>query len=84
MYKISKNFGSRAVKNDQELVLNVFTGQVYMLNDVSAVIWAGIRKCYSEEEILDSILEVYDIPKKIAQNDLFDFIKSLEKRGFLE
>jgi len=84
MYKVSKNFGSRSINSDQELVLNSSTGQVYILNDVSAVIWDGIGKDYSEEEILDSILEVYDISKALAQSDLLDFIKSLEIKGFLE
>ena len=84
MYEISKNFGSKTIKSDQELVLNVSTGQIYILNDVSAIIWLGIKKRASYKEILDSILDVYDIPRKIAQNDLSDFINSLKSKGFLE
>jgi hypothetical protein len=84
MYKITKKFGSRFINDDQVLLLNVFTGQVYILRDVSAIIWSGLEKNHSDLDILDSILNLYDIPKIIAQNDLLAFIESLKEKGFLE
>lgn len=52
---------------------------IYVLNEVGALIWEFIDGKRDIDEILDRILETYDMERETANNDLLSFINQLVK-----
>lgn len=53
-----------------------FSG-VITLNEVGAFIWGILEKGASESEIVDKMLEEYDVDKATAQADVKEYIEKL-------
>lgn len=81
--KINKEFILREIAGEYILVpigdtpLS-FNGLI-TVNDVGAFIWNNIEKSASEEEILNLILDEYDIDKASAKEDLDEFLGKLRE-----
>ena len=81
--KINKEFILREIAGEYILVpigdtpLS-FNGLI-TVNDVGAFIWNNIGKSSSEEEILNLILDEYDIDKGSAKKDLGEFLGKLRE-----
>lgn len=83
MYKISKYIGWRFYNKDQVLVVNTEDGNVFILTEVSKIIWEGIVSSFTNQEIVDNILEEYDIRKNIVEADVISFINKLKLKKVL-
>jgi hypothetical protein len=59
------------------------TGESFTLNQIGKEIFNLIRTKSSEEEIIDSIVNDYDIEKSTVQKDLADFITQLKQYSIL-
>ncbi|MBI5893820.1 MAG: PqqD family protein [Deltaproteobacteria bacterium] len=57
---------------------------IYVLNEVGALIWEFIDGKRALDEILDSIIEAYDVERETAKNDLLSFINQLLKTESIE
>lgn len=81
--KINKEFILREIAGEYILVpigdtpLS-FNGLI-TVNDVGAFIWNNIEKSSSEEELLNLILEEYDVDKGSAKEDLDEFLGKLRE-----
>lgn len=60
-----------------------FNGMI-CINAVSAVIWKGLQEEKSKEEILDSILQEFDVSREEATADLDVFLHRLRENNLLE
>lgn len=60
-----------------------FEGAI-VLNDVSAFIWQQLENPISREDILQAVLEEYDIDEQTAAADLDGFLEILEGLGILQ
>ena len=56
-----------------------FNGTV-LLNEVSAFVWERLQNPISREELLQAILDEYEVEKTVASNDLDALIETL--RGY--
>ena len=83
MYKIVDHVGWRHLNEDQILVMDCHTTYAYLISHVSVLIWKNLESS-SVEEIVDIVLEEYDINKNIAQNDIREFINSLESKKLIQ
>lgn len=54
------------------------------LNPVSAQIWRGLDQGASYEEILQGVLDRFDVAPDAARQDLDQFLTELETHGLLE
>lgn len=59
-----------------------FNGMI-CLNEVSAEIWKGLQEEKSKEEILNSILQEFDVSMEEASTDLEDFLHQLKENDLL-
>lgn len=85
--KIKKDFILREIADETVLIpvgetAISFNGLI-LLNELGEIIWNKIKENKSKEEILNYILQEYDIDSETAQNDLDEFIYTLEKSEIL-
>ena len=59
-----------------------FNGMI-CLNEVSAHIWKGLQEETSKEEMLNSILQEFDVSMEEASTDLEDFLHQLKENDLL-
>ena len=62
---------------DEAAILNMKDGIYYGLNPVGAWIWNLIHKPIKVNEILDKLLEEYDVEKDVALNDMMELLEQL-------
>lgn len=79
-YSINKNCSITAV-NDTTVFLNLETGKYFTTNDLGSYIWEMLSSntTYSIDEVVNAIIETYDIDINSARNDLDFFLKDLIK-----
>lgn len=53
------------------------------LDEVAALIWKGIEAGKEKEEILQQILEEYDVDEETARTDMDDFLKRFSETGII-
>ena len=54
------------------------------LNDTGAFLWEHLQKDTTKEELLKSMMEIYEVTEELASKDIDNFIKKLEDAGVLE
>lgn len=60
-----------------------FDGAI-VLNEVSAFLWEKLQSSVTREELLNALLEEYDVPRDIAENDLDALLKRFDEYGIIE
>lgn len=63
---------------------NANASKIFNLNETGTYIIKKLLDDYSIDEIIDSMLDEYDVDRKTLEEDLNGFIKELKKRGFYE
>lgn len=58
-----------------------FNGMI-SLNDVAAFIWENLEKVDSQEELLQMVLEEFEVDESTADADVDGFLRMLLARGF--
>lgn len=56
---------------------------IISLNEVSASIWKGLQEGKNKEQLLDAILEEFDVLPEVADADLEEFLQLLQKNQLL-
>lgn len=54
------------------------------LNETGAFIWRQLEKEATEQELVEKLLEEYDIDKETAQRDVKEFIHKIQEAGLLK
>ena len=57
---------------------------VINLNEPSAMLWQLLEKGATEEQLVNKLLEVYNVEKAVAEKDVSAFINKLTINGILE
>lgn len=65
-----------------DAVLNL--NGLFVVTETGAFIWKLLPDVKTEEDILNKMLEEYDIDKKTAQKDIADFLERLRKFGIID
>lgn len=81
--ELKKEFVLRNVAGENILVpiggtVNKFNGLICM-NEIAAFIWENIEKAKDEEELVDFILEEYEVEREVAKRDLDEFLQTLKE-----
>lgn len=62
---------------DEAAILNMKDGVYYGLNPVGACIWNLIQKPMKVSDILDTLLDEYDVERDVCQADLMELLEQL-------
>lgn len=69
--------------SDNGFLFDVTTGQTYTLNSIAHEIIRKLQDGHKPSEILQSLLDEYDVSKDDAERDLEYFIVQLKEHGLL-
>ena len=87
------------MKLTQNYMIREFNGSVYavavdskedaskkpiILNDSARILWELLSENKTENELVERLLEEYDIKRETAEKDVAEFISVLNKAGLLE
>ena len=65
-------------------ILNLKSGVYFGLEGVGAIVWDLIAKPKPVNEILETLLERFEVDQERCQNDLFALLAELDRRGLIE
>lgn len=86
--KVNKNFVVRQIADEYiivpigEAVIN-FNGMV-TVNEVGKFIWEQLYEDLAQEELLQRIIQEYDIDEQTAAEDMKEFLDKLKQGGLLQ
>ena len=86
--KIVKEFILRSIAGENVLVptgatTQEFNGMITM-SDTAKFIWENLEKVDSFEEMVNKVLDEYEIDEETAAKDAYNFIDQLLGTGFIE
>lgn len=85
--KLKQQFVLREIAGDSILIpvgnINDSFQGIMTLNETSVFIWKQLEQEKDKEEILEAILEEYEVSREQAERNLEDFLKALKKIGIL-
>lgn len=67
----------------EEVILNLESGIYYGLNEVGASIWKLVQEPKSVADILDAIMDEYDVQRDRCENDILQLLNDLAKRNLI-
>jgi hypothetical protein len=83
MYRVSDTVRSTHGQ-DGAIVLDIRQGQMFNLNFVGSRIFELINKGSGQPEIVDEIVREFGVSRHLAENDLQQFLDTLEKHRLVE
>lgn len=63
---------------------NANASKIFNLNETGTFIIKKLMDDFEIDEIIDAMLDEYDVDRKTLESDVNEFIKELKKRGFYE
>lgn len=78
--KLNKNLAL----SESGFAFNGSTGDTFLLNETALFIIQKIKENFSIEEILNSLVQTFDVSSIIAEKDLIEFINHLKSFQLLE
>ena len=63
---------------------NANASKIFDLNETGTFIIKKLMDDFEIDEIIDAMLDEYDVDRKTLESDVNEFIKELKKRGFYE
>lgn len=69
--------------DDSTLLLNIDTGKYHGLNAVSTRIWELLEHPISQDALVASLLQEFDVTPEACRRDVSTFLDGLRQRGLL-
>ena len=63
--------------DDEVVMMSVETGEYYGLNPVASRIWEILEKPYTFDQLIDMLLQEFDIDESKCRNDVTGFLNQL-------
>ncbi|MFA5383188.1 MAG: lasso peptide biosynthesis PqqD family chaperone [Eubacteriales bacterium] len=73
-----------ADKDGKKVMLNIDKGTYYGLDDIGSHIWDLLEVPRKIQEVVDLLLQEYDVEEKVCQHDVMLFINKLYDRGLVD
>ena len=80
---VLRNMGGSPVVVSIGAASKVFNGMV-KLNEAGELLWKKLMEDATEDELIQTLLEEYDVTEEIAKKDVQAFLDSLKKPGIIE
>lgn len=68
---------------DEMILLNLETGDYIALNAVSADIWKQAEKEVSAEQIIDQLMQQYEVDKEVCKTETLECVSELVEKHLL-
>lgn len=68
---------------DEVVILGLSKSTYYGLNEIGARIWSLIQEPRRVGEVLDALLEEYEVERERCKRDLLDLLAKLSQEGLL-
>ena len=68
----------------KKVMLNIDKGTYYGLDDIGSHIWDLLEVPRKIQEVVDLLLQEYDVEEKVCQHDVMLFINKLYDRGLVD
>lgn len=86
--KIQKEFVLREIAGDYVIIPTgkttlTFNGLI-TVNEVGAALWKMLQSEKSLDDLVQDILDEYDVEESVAREDIQEFLETLRKNGILE
>jgi hypothetical protein len=69
--------------NGEAVILDLSNGTYYGLDEIGAQIWAMIQEPRAITEIVDTLLEEYEVERDQCERDLLALLRELASRGLV-
>lgn len=80
---ILRKMGGQAVVVSVGSASKTFNGMV-KLNETGELLWNKMGKDVTEEELIQTLLETYDVSEEVAKKDVAAFIETLKTPGIID
>ena len=74
----------RLALNEEGFIFDPETGASFVTNETGLFILKKLREGKEEEEILNALLQEYEVDTETAKRDLFDFLEQLRILGIYQ
>ncbi len=64
--------------NDEGFIFDPLTGESFTVNRIGLFIINRLKEGKKEEEILQGLLDEFNVSKEVAERDLIDFLEKLK------
>lgn len=80
---VSKHQVSGDLLDGEVAILNLTDGVYYGLNGVGGRIWSLIQQPKTVRELVDTLVQEYDVDPDMCSRELQDLLEQLENRGLI-
>ena len=70
--------------NDEKVMMDIEKGKYYALNEVGSSIWDKIESTISVSDIVEKLLEEYDVSIEQCTEEVLNYLNNLEKEKLIE
>lgn len=86
--KLIKKFTLRSIVNENVLIpigetAKEFNGMI-TLTDTAVTLWENLEKVDSAEELINIMLDEYEVDRETATRDVYGFLEMLRVKGIME
>lgn len=67
-----------------KVMMNIDKGQYYMINEIGSDIWSILENEITIEELLNKLIDKYDIDKETCKTDVIEFLGRLSDEELIE
>lgn len=68
---------------DENVVVNITIGNYYSMKGSANFIWGLLSTHYSQQQLVEAMLNEYDLARDIAENTVSNFLNTLQKEQLL-
>lgn len=84
MYVIDKQRVVWGEMDGEALLLDLVSGSYFSLDELGKLIWEKLGDGQTEDEIVQSITESYEVDEATSRADVKEFLEKLQAAGLLE
>lgn len=70
--------------DDELVMMSVEKGQYYGLGGVAPRIWELLQKPHTFDQLVDRILEEFEVERSLCEKDMVGFLEKMEEFGLIE
>ena len=70
--------------DDEVVMMNIQSGKYYGMDTIGSRIWELINEKIQVQQVVDQLLEEYDVSQEQCKNDVLEFLKELNENKLVE
>ena len=68
----------------EKVIMNINKGKYYNLHKIGGVIWDLIERPIFIHELIDNLINIYDIENKVCEEQVLSFLGTLNTEGLIQ